>query len=105
MERKENFQSLNINSTLYRTNLSKKFLERKSYRPHEPGLVRSFIPGTIIEILVNEGDEISAGEELLILDAMKMQNRIKSTVGGRIRAVNVKKGDRVTKGMVLVEIE
>jgi biotin carboxyl carrier protein len=48
---------------------------------------------------------VNAGDDIVILDAMKMKNRLKSHVTGKVAAVNVKPGDRVTKGMVLVEID
>lgn len=105
MEKKASLKTLNINSTLYKTRLSKKFLERKSFQPEQPGLIYSFIPGTIIDILVKEGQHVQKGADLLILDAMKMQNRLKSPIEGLIKKIHVKKGDRVPKGVLLVEIE
>lgn len=96
---------LNINSTIYTTRLSEKFINRKPYSPADPGRVISYIPGTILDILVKEGQTVVKGEDLLILEAMKMQNFIKSSLGGRIRRICVKKGDRVGKGTVLLEIE
>jgi biotin carboxyl carrier protein len=105
MEKKDNLKTLNINSTLYITRLSKKFLERKPFQPEQPGLIYSFIPGTIIDILVKEGQHVQKGADLLILDAMKMQNRLKSPVEGLIKRIHMKKGDRVPKGVLLVEIE
>lgn len=68
------------------------------------GKIQSFIPGTVVEVLVNPGDTVKAGEDIVILDAMKMKNRLKSHLDGKVVAVNVKPGDRVTKGAVLVEI-
>jgi biotin carboxyl carrier protein len=47
---------------------------------------------------------VTEGDDIVILDAMKMKNRLKSHVSGKVTAVNVKPGDRVTKGMVLAEI-
>jgi biotin carboxyl carrier protein len=105
MKNKENLKSLNINSTLYTTRISRKFENRKSYRPANPNLVVSFIPGTITEILVKEGQKVEKGEDLLVLDAMKMQNRLKSASQGKVKKINVSKGDRVSKGSVLIEIE
>lgn len=105
MEKKDNLKTLNINSTHYKTRLSKKFLERKSFKPEQPGLVTSFIPGTIIDILVKQGQYVKKGTDLLILDAMKMQNRLKSPVEGHIVKIHIKSGDRVPKGVLLVEIE
>jgi len=105
MEKEENLNILNINSTLYKTRLSRKFIGRKPFRPEQPGLVTAFIPGTIIDILVGEGQRVKKGSELLILDAMKMQNRLKSPVEGLIKKIHAKKGDRVSKGVLLIEIE
>ena len=104
MQNSENLKSLNINSTHYKTRLSKKYLNRKPYEPANPGLVSSFIPGTIIEILVKTGDEVKKGDDLVILDAMKMQNRLKSAIDGKVIRICVSNGDKVSKGAVILEI-
>jgi biotin carboxyl carrier protein len=104
MKNSENLRSLNINSTLYKTRLSKKFENRKAYSPANPGLMVSFIPGTVTEILVSVGQKVQKGDEVLVLDAMKMQNRLKAPVDGVIGKISVSKGNRVSKGVVLVEI-
>ena len=96
---------LNINSTHYTTRLSKKFINRKPWIPADPGRIISYIPGTILDILVNEGQVVEQGEDLIVLEAMKMQNFMKSTLGGTIKTICVKKGDKVGKGTVLLEIE
>ncbi|HVN57093.1 MAG TPA: acetyl-CoA carboxylase biotin carboxyl carrier protein subunit [Bacteroidales bacterium] len=101
---KENFKSLNINSTLYKTRLSRKFENRKPYSIADQGLVRSFIPGTITDVLVKEGQPVKKGDEIVVLDAMKMRNRLKSAIDGVVRKINVSRGDRVPKGACLVEI-
>ena len=96
---------LNINSTFYTTRLSKKFINRKPWSPPDPGRVISYIPGTILDILVKEGQAVEKGEDLIILEAMKMQNFMKSAFAGKIKNIRVKKGDRVGKGTLLLEIE
>ena len=101
---KEEFKTLNINTTLYHTRLSRKFENRKPYIPANPFIVASFIPGTILELLVKEGQDVEPGEDLLVLDAMKMQNRLKSPVKGRVKKIFVKSGDKVARGTVLVEL-
>jgi biotin carboxyl carrier protein len=105
MQNSENLKSLNINSTIYKTRLSGKFEKRKPYQPANPGLVSSFIPGTIIDILVKVGQKVTKGDEMVILDAMKMQNRLKSAIDGKVKKINVGKGDKVSKGAVILEIE
>jgi len=47
---------------------------------------------------------VKEGDDIVILDAMKMKNRLKSHIEGKVVAVNVSSGDRVAKGAVLVEI-
>lgn len=62
------------------------------------------MPGKIVELLVEEGAEVKKGEAILILEAMKMQNEILSTVDGKVKSVQVKAEETVNKDDVLVEI-
>ena len=101
---KKSTEKLVIDHTEYITRLSGRFKARKPYEQPVAGRIYSFIPGTVVEVLVSEGDGVSEGDDIVILDAMKMKNRLKSHVGGKVTAVNVRPGDRVTKGAVLVEI-
>ena len=103
MEKKEN-DRLNIDHTWYTTRLSKSYVERKPYAPPVPGHIFGFIPGTVMEVLVKVGDLVREGDDVIILDAMKMKNRIKSHVSGTVTAINVKEGERVAKGVVIAEI-
>ena len=105
MSTEEKLEYLNIDTSLYQTRLSKKFRERKSYRPVDPRKILSFIPGTVLEIMVKPGQKVSKGEDLMILDAMKMQNKLKCSMDGTVKSLNVKKGDKVSKGTALLEIE
>ncbi len=105
MEKTENPGLLNIDTTLYKTNISGKFAARKPYRPADPRIISSFIPGTILEILVETGQEVREGDDLIILDAMKMQNILKSKVNGKIKCIAVSKGEKVSKGRLLLEME
>ncbi len=63
------------------------------------------MPGTIIEVQVNLGDDVVEGQELLVLEAMKMENPIVSTVGGKIKEINVKVDDKVATKQVMIVIE
>jgi len=101
----KDFGFLNINSSLYKTRLSGKFLNRKLYKPANPRVVLSFIPGTVLDILVKKGQKVKKGDDLMILDAMKMQNRLKCNMDGIIKKINVNKGDRVSKGTSLLELK
>ncbi|WP_317931097.1 sodium-extruding oxaloacetate decarboxylase subunit alpha [Halioxenophilus sp. WMMB6] len=70
----------------------------------EPGHVTAAMPGNIVEVLVQEGDVVSAGQAILVTEAMKMETEICANIGGTVTAVYVDKGDRVTPGETLVEI-
>lgn len=67
--------------------------------------VVSPLPGTIVDVLVKEGDTVNQGDTVVILEAMKMQNSIEADVAGTITSVVVKQGDTVMEGEVLVTIE
>nr|MQY55726.1 pyruvate carboxylase subunit B [Dehalococcoidia bacterium] len=62
------------------------------------------MPGTIIRYLVNEGDEVKAGDGIVVLEAMKMENVLPAPEDGKIRAINFKPGDRVNANDVLAII-
>jgi biotin carboxyl carrier protein len=96
---------LNIDTSLYQTRISSKFQNRKPYQPADPRIILSFIPGTVLEILIKPGQKVSKGDDLMILDAMKMQNKLKCNMDGKVKSIEVKKGDKVSKGTVLLELE
>ena len=105
MKESKELRILNLNSSQYKTRLSEKFINRKSYKPADPNIILSFIPGTILDILVIKGQEVKKGDELVILDAMKMKNRLKSNINGTIKKIHVNKGDKVSKGTILLELK
>jgi biotin carboxyl carrier protein len=96
---------LNINTSLYQTRISCKFQNRKPYKPADPKIILSFIPGTVLDIFIEKGQNVTKGEDLMILDAMKMQNKLKCNMDGKVKSIAVKKGDKVSKGTVLLELE
>ena len=63
------------------------------------------LPGTINEIKVKVGDKVNAGDTVVILEAMKMQNNIEAETSGTITGINVNKGDAVMEGDTLVTIK
>ncbi|KFZ37939.1 pyruvate carboxylase subunit B [Shewanella mangrovi] len=70
-----------------------------------PGDVTTSMPGNVVDVLVNIGDSVTAGQPLLVTEAMKMESEVTAPLAGKVAAINVKKGDRITPGDVLVEIE
>lgn len=94
-----------VTARKYKTLLTKKYKNRKVWIEPNPYEIQSFIPGTIIEISVNEGDVVTEGDPLLILEAMKMRNRIEMPFTARIKKLNVEVGIRIPKDMVMIELE
>ncbi len=67
--------------------------------------VKSPLPGVILDIKVNVGDEVKKGQTIIILEAMKMENSINADKDGKVIAINVSKGESVLEGTDLVIIE
>ncbi|HAM97831.1 MAG TPA: hypothetical protein DCQ26_04410 [Marinilabiliales bacterium] len=80
-----------------------KFLSSKSDGNKNENL-EAPMPGKIVELLTEEGREVRAGEPLLILEAMKMQNEIQAPISGKVKKIHVKTGQNVLKDDLMVEI-
>ncbi len=80
---------------------------RGSRRPRAqaPGHVTASMPGTIVAVLVQEGERVEAGQPVLVAEAMKMETEIHAPVGGVVKAVHVAKGESVNPDEALIEIE
>lgn len=68
------------------------------------GDIKSPLPGTILDVMVREGDTVKVGQHLMMLEAMKMENNIDADRDGVVRAIKVRKGDSVLEGDVLITI-
>lgn len=68
------------------------------------GTISAAMPGTINDVKVAVGDSVSRGDTVMILEAMKMENEIKSPVDGVVSAIEVEKGASVNAGMTLMVI-
>ena len=66
--------------------------------------VKAPLPGVVLDINVTVGQQVSAADTVLTLEAMKMENSIKAGVDGKIASINVAKGDSVLEGAVLITI-
>ena len=84
--------------------LMKKYSVGQSRRTHAAH-IKAPMPGKIVKVLVQQGDAVVAGQGVLILEAMKMENEIKSISAGTVKAVMVKDQDAVEKNALLIEID
>jgi pyruvate carboxylase subunit B len=69
------------------------------------GHVSTSMPGNIVQVLVKEGDMVTAGQPVLVTEAMKMETEVQAPIAGKVTGVYVSKGDSVTPGEALLEIE
>jgi biotin carboxyl carrier protein len=72
---------------------------------HGTAEIAAQMPGKVVRVLVEKGQEIAPGESLLVVEAMKMQNEMKSPRAGVVVSVNVRAGDTVEAGQLLAVIE
>jgi glutaconyl-CoA/methylmalonyl-CoA decarboxylase subunit gamma len=80
--------------------------EKKMKTPAvDSGAVKSPLPGMILEMHVAEGDPVKAGQTLLVLEAMKMENQIQAPHDGTVKKIYFRNGDTVAEGEVLCEID
>jgi 3-methylcrotonyl-CoA carboxylase alpha subunit len=68
------------------------------------GTVKAPMPGKVLQVLVKPEQSVAAGDRLLVLEAMKMEQRLTAPLAGTIKAIHVREGDQVSDGAVLVEI-
>ncbi|HAF45037.1 MAG TPA: oxaloacetate decarboxylase subunit alpha [Gallionellaceae bacterium] len=74
-------------------------------RPSHQGCVTTAMPGTIVDVKAKIGDKVEAGDGVLVIEAMKMENEIQAPLSGVVISVHVKKGDSVSPDETLVEIQ
>ena len=110
LEYKDGVYNVLTDGDLFKINvideLKKKMLERRGGGAAEgKQVIKSEMPGAIVDVKVKVGDKVKEGDVLLILEAMKMQNEIRSPKDGEVKEVFVKPGDNVEADAKLVVIE
>lgn len=107
MKKKEVIEMVDfaVTARKYKTQLTNKYKNRKEWVNPNPYEIQSLIPGTIISVAVQEGDLVKEGDLLMILEAMKMQNRILMPFTAKIKKINVTVGEKVPKETLMIELE
>jgi biotin carboxyl carrier protein len=67
--------------------------------------IKAPMPGSILDVIVSEGDEVNEGDKLLVLEAMKMENVIKSPGEGKVSKIHISAKENVEKNQVLISFE
>jgi len=102
---KHDYDSFTVNSAVYKTCLTNKFRNRKPFEAPNPKKIKSFMPGTIMDVFVEQGQEVEPETRLCILEAMKMKNIIFPPFKGKIKKIHVKPNQQVPKNFVLIEMK
>lgn len=105
MSEQDRITQIALESGTYETQLTRKFTLRKPYEKKDPRVIKAVIPGVIERIETTVGAKVQQGDTLMILEAMKMHNRIKAPQDGTIKILQVTAGEKVAKGQILLEIE
>ncbi|HSB45748.1 MAG TPA: sodium-extruding oxaloacetate decarboxylase subunit alpha [Nitrospira sp.] len=77
----------------------------KRPKPSKPGDVAPPMPGRVVKVLVAKGDQVKAGDPLLIIEAMKMESRVPAPVDGRVTGILVAEGDSVKTDETVIQLE
>ena len=73
--------------------------------PTHAGHVTAAMPGSLVDVLVSIGQQVKAGDAVLVIEAMKMENEVQAAISGTVINIFATKGDAVTPDMALVEIQ
>jgi biotin carboxyl carrier protein len=97
----EKTQTIRVNGNTYTVAIEDKY----DILLKQLGLVKAPMPGLVLNVMVEEGDEVKKGDSLLVLEAMKMENILKSTTNGIVSKIFVAKGDKTEKNAVLIQFK
>jgi len=73
--------------------------------PNDPHQIGSSIPGTVLKVLVNVGDEVKENDSLIVIEAMKMETNITASTSGKVEAILVKEGEQVKSKQLLIKLK
>ncbi len=103
--------SISVNGNPYQVAIADEFdqlvekMGLSSYAVHKVKDVKAPMPGLVLEIAVSNGQKVEVGDKLLILEAMKMENVIRSEGEGTVKLIHVDKGAAVDKGQLMIEMD
>lgn len=110
LNKPENWVELSVNGNRYRVEITSELDQLISSFGFEKSIpkvndLKSSMPGKVIKILINKGGSVEENEPVLILEAMKMENLVKSPISGEIASINVQEGDTINKGDILLKFK
>ena len=101
----EDFENFQLDDTNYKTRLTNAFKTKQKWEKPDDKKIKSLIPGTVLDVYVEEGKKVNEGDKLLSYEAMKMRNTVYAPISGKVSKVNVSPGGTFSKNVLLVELE
>jgi len=78
---------------------------RRKAEPGDPGQIGALMPGSVVKVMVEQGDRVKKGEYLVVTEAMKMETTVQAPFDGTVKGIYVKPGDAIEAGDILIELE
>ncbi len=104
-ESPQRFNTLVVNGDKYRTLYTEKFKNRKKWVKPDQRKIYSDIPGTVLKLFVKEGQKVKEGDVMMILETMKMKNKIIFPIDGTVKKIYVSEEERIPKGHLMIELK
>ncbi|MDR2010238.1 MAG: biotin/lipoyl-binding protein [Bacteroidales bacterium] len=92
---------IKIDDSEYTTFSTPSYEKKEKWKKPDSRNILAIIPGTVVDIFVKEGDKVKAGDNMLVIEAMKMNNQILFEKDGIVDKIFVSKGDVISKGQIL----
>jgi len=102
---KNNYSDQENNSQIQLDTEKENISPNQSNDKRNSGQIKAMMPGKVLEILVEIGDEVSLGTPLMIVESMKMENTISSTMSGKVSNIFISIDDSVQYDQIMIEIE
>ncbi len=102
---KERFHTICIDGDKYKTLYTEKYKKRVNWEKPDPKKIYSEIPGTVIKIHVTVGQKVQEGELMLVLEAMKMKNKLIFPISGTVKKIYVEENQKIPRHTLMIELK
>jgi len=89
----------------YKTLFTEKYRNRVKWEKPDIRKIYSQIPGTVIKVYVEEGQKVNEGDLMMVLEAMKMKNKILFTQNGVVKKIYVSENEKIPKNHLMIELK
>jgi biotin carboxyl carrier protein len=101
----DKIRHLLIDDTKYETEVPERFTGKEEKEAAGSEEIRAVIPGVIVAVKVRKGQKVTAGDVVIVLEAMKMYNDIEAEADGKIAEIFVSEGDKVAKNQLMIRLD